>query len=101
MERTLITVTEYCSYHHIEPDFVYSLADGGLLEIIIEQEQRCIPFAQLIQLERLSRLHYDLDINMEGLAAISHLLQKVNLMQDEMNELRNELFFHRQGGRVG
>jgi len=36
-------------------------------------------------------LHVDLDINIEGLDAISHLLQKVNALQNELVALRNRL----------
>ncbi len=37
------------------------------------------------------RLHTELNINLEGLEAISHLLQKILGMQNEMTALKNKL----------
>jgi hypothetical protein len=37
------------------------------------------------------RLHYDLDINLEGIEAITSLLNRVKSMQEEIRELRNRL----------
>jgi hypothetical protein len=37
------------------------------------------------------RLHYDLDINLEGIEAITCLLDRVRSMQEEIRELRNRL----------
>ena len=37
------------------------------------------------------RLHYDLEINMEGIDAITHLLKKLQTMQDEISVLKNKL----------
>jgi hypothetical protein len=36
-------------------------------------------------------LHTELNINLEGLEAISHLLQKILGMQNEMTALKNKL----------
>jgi uncharacterized protein YoxC len=42
-------------------------------------------------LERLVRLHQDLNINLEGLGAVSHLLHKVNALQEEVQKLRKRV----------
>jgi hypothetical protein len=36
-------------------------------------------------------LHQDLDINLEGIDAISHLLKRMHDMQRELNMLKNKL----------
>jgi hypothetical protein len=36
-------------------------------------------------------MHYDLDINMAGMEAIKHLLQRMHTLQKEVKTLRNEL----------
>jgi hypothetical protein len=38
-------------------------------------------------------LHYDLDINIEGIEAISHLLDRVDNLQRELITLKNRLGF--------
>jgi hypothetical protein len=37
------------------------------------------------------RLHHELDINLAGIEAITHLLQRVENMHEEMRLLRNRL----------
>lgn len=42
-------------------------------------------------LEKYIHLHYDLDINLEGLDAVAHLLNQIQVLQVEVRQLRNEL----------
>jgi hypothetical protein len=46
---------------------------------------------QLPDLEKLVRWHYDMDINLEGLETISHLLRQIKEMQQEMQDLKSRL----------
>jgi len=36
-------------------------------------------------------LHYDLDINMEGMESINHMLEQIDSLQQEIVRLRNRL----------
>ena len=87
----LIAANEFCIYHNIEPSFIYSLQQSGLIEVTIVEEKLFVEESELPQLERLVRLYHELDINLEGIETITHLLQKINSMQDEMIALRNRL----------
>lgn len=87
----LLEAGELCSHYNIELSFVDALQQHGLIEYTKEEEHIFIPEHQLPELEKLIRLHYDLDINVEGLDAINHLLQRVKSMQDEIALLRNRL----------
>ena len=49
---------------------------------------------QLPRLERLARMHYDLDINLEGIEAISHLLERVERMQHDLRALQEWLHLY-------
>ncbi|MBC7388403.1 MAG: MerR family transcriptional regulator, partial [Opitutaceae bacterium] len=42
-------------------------------------------------LEKLVRLHFDLNINLEGIETVSYLLQKMNNMQEKILMLSNRL----------
>ena len=44
--------------------------------------------------ERYSRMYYDLSINMEGIDAIHHLLARMEEMQREIHSLRGRLRLH-------
>ncbi|MBO9595021.1 MAG: chaperone modulator CbpM [Niabella sp.] len=86
-----ISVEQCCSYYSIEVAFVYSLNEHGLIELIRQEEGTFIGFEQLTDLEKYMHMHYDLDINIEGLETIAHLLRKVQTLQTEIRTLRNEL----------
>ncbi len=92
--ENLIAVNEFCVSHNIEISFISSLQQTGLIKIRTMNETEFIDTDQLQQLEKFTRFYYDLDINLEGIETISHLLQKINDMQDEIIALRNRLRFY-------
>ena len=87
----LITVDEFCARHDIEISFISSLQETGLIEITMNEEIGFIDAKQLQQLEKYIRFYYELNINLEGIDVIKHLLQRVNAMHDEITVLRNKL----------
>ncbi|MFC6103262.1 chaperone modulator CbpM [Olivibacter domesticus] len=94
METTLILIKEYCEQYEIEQHFVQSLQEEGLLEITVVSDERYIKEEQLNELEQFRRWHYDLNINIEGIDAMRHLINKVTKMQQEINHLKNQLRLH-------
>ena len=95
MQTGLIIVSEYCHKCHIEPSFIDLLEEGGLIEIRTEDGEHYLLVSQLPELERYSRMYYDLSINMEGIDAIHHLLERMERMKKEMELLRRQLLLHR------
>jgi hypothetical protein len=89
--KNLIAITEFCIHHNIEVSFISSLQQNGLIEITTIKETGFIDAGQLQQLEKIIRFYYELDINLEGIESITHLLQRINAMQDEIVALRNRL----------
>jgi hypothetical protein len=87
----LIAVDEFCANNNIEISFISSLEQNGLIKIITIQEAGFIDAAQLQQLEKYIHFYYELDINLEGIETITHLLRRIDLMQDEIIQLRNRL----------
>lgn len=87
----LIPAEDFCSFYSIEYSFISSLHDQGLIELKAEDNRKCIDIDELQKIEKLIRLHYDMDINIEGIDAITHLLQKMNAMQEEIIRLKNKL----------
>ena len=90
----LIAVEAFCSNHGIEVSFVNSLQQNGMVEVTTINESLFIDINQLQDLEKFIRLYYELDINLEGIETITHLLQKINSMQDEITSLRNRLLLY-------
>ena len=90
-KENLIAVEVFCENYHIEISFINSLQQNGLIEITVIKEKGFIDAGQLQQLEKYIRFYYELDINLEGIETISHLLQRLNAMQDDIRVLRNKL----------
>ncbi len=91
MQNELIIVSDYCNKCHIDPSFIGMLEEGGLIELRVEDGEPCLLFSQLPDVERYSRMYYDLSINMEGIDAIHHLLLRIEEMQKEINRLHSRL----------
>jgi hypothetical protein len=87
----LIDIDEFCANHDIEISFISLLQQTGLIEIKTIKETGYIDPNQLLQLEKIVRLYYELDINLEGIETINYLLQRINSMHDENIMLRNRL----------
>lgn len=90
----LITIKEYSVTYNIEPEFLISLEDSGIVYFTLEGQEKYIAEEQLSELERYVHFHYDLNINIEGIDAIRHLLHKVNQMDNEIRQLRSRLNLH-------
>lgn len=91
MQNELIVVSDYCDKCHIEPSFIDLLQENGLVDILFDEGRPCLTFSQLPDVERYSRMYYDLSINMEGIDAIHHLLERMDEMQREIRDLRTRL----------
>ena len=89
--QDLISQEECCVQYNIESSFIQALGEYGLLEITTVAETTYVHAEQLHELEKFIRLHYDLNINMEGIDAIAHLLSKVQNLQQKNDYLRRRL----------
>jgi hypothetical protein len=89
--KEYIQINEFCSRQGIQTNMIYSLQDFGLIELTVIDEISYIHHDQLAQAERILRLFSDLDINLEGIDVITHLLNRMHSMQLEIQELKNKL----------
>ena len=87
----IISCQEFCSFHKIESSFLINLREYGLIKIISVEGEDYIEYDILNDVERMMRLHYDLEINMPGIEAINHMLKRVNELQNKMQILENSL----------
>ena len=87
----MIPANEFCIHHNIELSFIYSLKESGLIEISTVEEKTFVPVNQLSHLEKLVRLYYEMDINLEGIETITYLLKRMNEMQQQIGQLNNRL----------
>ncbi|MEJ2584900.1 MAG: chaperone modulator CbpM [Robiginitalea sp.] len=86
-----IRITDFCRGHALEESFLYRLQEVELIEILEVERHSVIRQSELDRLERLVRLHRDLEIGPQGLLAVDHLLDRMEQMQEEILELRRRL----------
>ncbi|PWK20970.1 MerR-like DNA binding protein [Xanthomarina spongicola] len=95
MDReNLISVQEFCSLYKVPETFITSLYEYELIEITTTDNTQCVRVTQLKNIEKLIRFHFEMDINLEGIHAISNLLNKVETLQDEIKRLHNKIDFY-------
>ncbi len=96
MDTELIIIKDYCDKCHIDPQFIVELENDGLIKIHEVDAQRYISIDQLAELECYQHLYYDLEINVNGIDAIHHMLERIESMQKEISMLKTQLsFFNR------
>lgn len=90
-QEELIPVKDFCIHHNIEYSFISSLENSGLISITSVKRSSFIHVDEMHKLEKFVRLHYDLDINLEGIETINYLLERIENMQKEIVNLKNKL----------
>ncbi len=90
-EEEMIPLDTFCTYYHVARSFVETLESYGLVSISSREEQRFILVEEVVELEKFSRLYYELDINVPGIEALKHMLEKIKELQQEAENLRARL----------
>lgn len=86
-----IEATVFCRNHKIDYEFIEILQQNGLIQTSIESGNLLIPEEELPQLEKIIRLHFDLNINLEGIEVVNYLLHKIENMQQQLVQLENQV----------
>ena len=73
--ENLIPIPILCAHYEVEMSFFTNLNEMGLLEI------KTIETSQYI----------DSDVNIEGIDIVFNLLQKIDMLQNELTALKNRL----------
>ena len=89
--KNLIPANEFCVHHNIGISLISSLHENGLIKITTIEETSYIHKNQLPEIERIVRFYSELNINIEGIDAINHLLNKINTLNEEIIFLKNLL----------
>ena len=88
MEKELILLSEYCKNSRAEMEFIIHLEREGLIETETHNNITYLLQSQLNDMEMFARLHYDLNINIEGIDVIHNLLGKIEMIEQELMVLR-------------
>jgi chaperone modulatory protein CbpM len=90
-DEEIIPVELFCSCYNVELTFLETLESHGLISIGNRENQKFIQQEDLVELEKYTRMYYDLNINVEGIDALNHLLDKLKLLSQEADSLRARL----------
>lgn len=86
-----IPAKEFCLHYGISYELISSLSEAGLVEIITVEAIDRLHLEQLPQIEKLVRLHNELEINAPGIETIIHLLERIKQMKHDMRILKRRL----------
>jgi len=87
----LIHLEQLCIHLQVDTSFIRSLHDLGLIELVVADNGDYISKEQLKSLETMIYFHTELDINLEGIDAIAHLLRKIENLQNELVKADSKL----------
>ena len=90
-EQQLISTQILCSRYNIEISFVDTLNKMGLIQIEIIEQNQYIHQDQISDLEKIIRLHNELNVNLEGIDVVFNLLEKEKQLRDELTALKNRI----------
>lgn len=89
--QELIIVDVFCQEYQIEINLINDLEAFGLIETIVQNDNKYLDKNQLVHVEKILRLHNELNINKEGIEIILDLLEKEKQLLSEIKYLKNRL----------
>lgn len=95
MSENRILYSECLRVYNIDESFAESLFESGLIQIFEHENERFVELSELDNLEQFMRWYYDMNINVEGIEALYHILGRMRNIQTELETLKNELSFYK------
>ena len=89
--KNLILLNNLCTHYNVEISFFNSLNEFGLVEIISVEEVQYIHLNKITDLEKMIRIHQELNVNIEGIDVVLNLLEKIEELQNELIITKNKL----------
>lgn len=90
-EQNLILIETLCVHYNIERDFIHELHEMGLIDLQLIEQQSYFHTEKINDLEKILRIHHELNVNMEGIDVVFNLLEKQMALREELKTLRNRL----------
>lgn len=89
--ENLILLKTVCSLYQVEPSFFSHLKELGLIEIQLIEQTQYIQEDKMYDIEKMIRMHHELEINVEGIDVVFNLLQRIESLQKDLISTQNRL----------
>ena len=89
--QDLILIEKLCLHYKVELSFFDAIENIGLIKIETVEQNKFIHQDKMGYLEKIIRLHYELNVNIEGIDIVLNLLKKEIELREELNSLKNRL----------
>ncbi len=86
-----IEIAALCRHYQVEQTFFSRLNDIGLIETVTIQNTQCVDETDIHQIDKIIRLHRELNINPEGIDVIMNLLDRIDDLEQQLTATRNRL----------
>jgi hypothetical protein len=78
-------------HYDVEMSFFFNLNEMGLIEILTIDENKYIYPESIYEIEKMIRMHQELEVNIQGIDVVLNLLQKIEDLQNELVSVKNRL----------
>jgi len=87
----VVALKHFCKLHEVELTFIEELDTLGIIQIVYLDNECFLKLEEIALLERCIRLHCDLNLSVEGIITVGHLIDTVDELSDELRKLRSRL----------
>src|SRR3970040_1514006 len=89
--ENFIPLETLCSHYNVELSFFSNLNEIGLIEIQTVEQMQYVHQDSIYEIEKMIRMHQELEVNLEGIDVVFNLLQKIDTLKKELTAVRNRL----------
>jgi hypothetical protein len=89
--ENFIPLETLCTHYNVELSFFSNLNEIGLIEIQTVEQLQYVDQDSIYEIEKMIRMHQDLQVNLEGIDVVFNLLQKIDSLKQELMDVRNRL----------
>lgn len=94
MEHKLIKFKDVCVHHKLDDVFITQIQEFEMVKIVLKNNIQYISTEEMPVIERVIRLHYDLNINMEGIEVIQQMRSRIENLQEMVHQLKQQIAIH-------
>ena len=89
--ENFISLNTLSSHYQVEMSFFNTLVDMGLIEVEIVADSFYIRNEKITDIEKIIRLHHELEVNVEGIDVVFNLLARIQELQNELMIAKSRL----------